>query len=105
MHHAGPEDLDPAVGTADRDLDPGLHEREVIATEANLPVLSEEMPGELVERPLQVGERESAVDRQDFRLGDHPLVGGVGRLVPVRAPRSDEPDGRFVPLHVADLVR
>src|SRR5207247_9906590 len=75
VDHAGAEDLEPAGLLAkpaafaaadravDRHVDAGLDEGKVVATEADAPLLPEQPPRELEERPLEVGHRDSVIDR------------------------------------------
>src|SRR5581483_5098504 len=85
VDHAGAEDLQPAGLLAepasapaahravDRHVDAGLDEREVVAAKADAPLPAEEAPGELEERPLEVGHRDAAIDGEPLDLVEHTL--------------------------------
>ena len=119
MHHAAAGRLDPAISpthpavgvlaltgeAVERDLRGRLGEREVVDAEADLAIAPEDLTGERVERPLEIGHRELLVDGQALVLKEDALANGVGRLVAVAAPRDDDADRRLALLHHADLHR
>ena len=83
----------------------GLGEREVVRAEADPPVGAEERAHEMEERPLQVGERDVAVDREPFELMEDRVVGRVDVVAPVDAPDRDHVHRRLVLLQREDLAR
>ena len=99
MHHAGAEQLDPAVAAdpapdavADEarhaDLGARLHEREVRRAEPHPTSLAEQRPREHLERALEVGERDALVDDEALDLVEDRQVRRVGRLP------AEDPAGR-----------
>src|SRR5437867_5011403 len=114
MHHAGPEELDPAVA-AHRATRPvalearhghlaaGLDEREVVGVHPDPAVRAEQRASEGLERPLEVGERDPLVDGQRLDLEQQGEMGGADGLPPVRAPGREDVDGRVLRLHRPDL--
>src|SRR3954454_10774333 len=114
---AGAAHLDPArvlarrasVAAADEarhvELDRRLGEREKTRPHAHLARLAEQRAEELQHRPLQVGERDAAVDGQALDLQEDRRVGRVGRVAAVAATGRDQVDRRLPRLHRADLFR
>src|SRR5205823_7042314 len=91
INPAGAAHLDPAGVLAHRaaaaaadeardvELDRRLREREVARPHAHLPLRAEERAEELQHCPLQVGERDAAVDGQALDLQERRRVGRIGR--------------------------
>ncbi len=94
-----------AEKAGDVGLDRGLREREVVRAEAHLPLLAEERAHEVEQRPLQVGERDAAVDGEPLDLMEDRDVRRVGGVTAVDAPERDHVHGRLLRLHDADLRR
>src|SRR5919109_2354684 len=115
VDHARAGDLDPPRVTADRAagaaaekardvrLERGLREREVVRAEAHLALLAEEPAHHVEERPLQVGHRDPAVDRETLDLVEDRRVRRVGRVAPVDAAERDHVNRRRLLLHDPDL--
>ena len=57
------------------------------------------------QRPLEVGERDAAVDGEPLDLVEDRAVRRVGGVPPVRAAEGDDVDGRPLRLHDPDLRR
>src|SRR6185312_1791085 len=79
-----------AQEAGDVDLDARLGEREEVRAQPDLAVAAEELAGEVLERPLQVGQRQPAVDGEPFDLHEPGRVGGVERVATVAAARADD---------------
>jgi hypothetical protein len=116
MHHPGAEDLQPAALTAaaagaaadstgNGRPDARLGEGEVITHDSNAPVRTEERAGEILDRPLQVGEPDIVIHDETLELIELRAVRGICRVTTVDGTRGDDPDRRLVALHVADLHR
>src|ERR1700730_17949301 len=116
MHHAGTQDLQPAAfaaaaarpaadSTGNGRPDARLGEGEVITHDSNAPVGAEEGACEILDRPLQVGEPDIVIYDETLELVELRAVRGVGRVPAVDGAGGDDPDGRLVALHVADLHR
>ena len=93
---------DPA---GDVGLDRGLGEREVVRAETDAPVRPVERAHHVQERPLEVGERQPAVDGEALELVEDRVVRRVDRVAPVAAPDRDHVDRRLALLHRVDLRR
>ncbi len=68
-------------------------------------VLAEERLQEVVERALEVAERDALVDGEALDLVEGRRVRRVGRVPPVDAAERDDVDGRLLRLHRPDLRR
>jgi len=75
-----------------------------VRPQANGAVGAKELAGELMQRALEVGQRDAAVDRQSFDLVEHGRVGGV-EVGPVDLAGADDVDGRLLRFHGAHLDR
>ncbi len=116
IDHAGAEDLEPAGVLAraaagataeqafDVELDARLGEREEVRPQTDGAVGPEELAGELVQRALEVGQGDAAVDGQALDLVEHRRVRGV-EVGPVDLAGTDDVDGRRLRLHGAHLDR
>ncbi len=71
--------------------------------EAHLALRAEEGAHQVQERPLEIGHRDAAVDREPLDLVEDRYVGRVGCLATVDAPERDDVDGRLLLLHDVDL--
>ena len=89
----------------DVELDARLGEREVVRAQADLAVGPEERAREVLERALEVRQREAAVDREALDLLEHRRVRRVERVAAVDAARADHVDRRRLLLHHAHLHR
>ncbi len=69
------------------------------------PRLAEERLQEVVERALEVAERDALVDGEALDLVERRRVRRVRRVAPVDATERDDVDGRLLRLHRADLRR
>ena len=69
----------------DERLDRRLGEREVIRDEAGLPALAEERLQQIVERSLQVSERDAFVDGEALDLVEGRRMRRIGRVAPIHA--------------------
>ena len=96
-----------ARAAADPARDVGLHrglgEREVVRAEADAPVGPEDRAHHVQQRPLQVGERQPAVDGEALELVEDRVVRRVDRVAAVAAPDRDHVDRRLALLERVDL--
>src|SRR5262249_32361996 len=107
VDHPGAADLDPprvpahrTAGTLAEEarherLERRLGEREVVRDELRLALLAEQLPQQMQERALEVGERDPAVDREALHLVEHRVVRRVRRVAAVAAAERDHEDGRL----------
>src|SRR4051794_914095 len=86
-------------------LDRRLGEGEEVRAEADGAVGPEERAHEREQRPLQVGERDPAVDGEPLDLVEGRRVRRVDRVAAVDAAGRDHVDGRVAPLHRPHLRR
>src|SRR5512133_1430855 len=77
-----------------------LREGEEARTHAHLALLAEEHPREVQQRPLQICERDRAVDGEPLDLVKRGRVRRIRRVAPVAAPERDHVHGGLVALHV-----
>ena len=118
MHHAGAHNFNPVLVPVDGAAAGGrvaevgnghiharLHEGEVVAAEAYLPVGAEDPAGEFVQRAFQVGKGDALGHGQAFNLVKVPFVGGVGGFVAVALAGDDDPHRRFLGFHHPRLHR
>ena len=82
-----------------------LGEREEVGAEQHLALGAEELAREVLQRALQVAEREAAVDGEALDLLEHRRVRRVQRIAAVDAARADHVHGRRLRLHRAHLDR
>ena len=68
-------------------------------------VLAEERLQEVVERPLEIAERDPLVDREPLDLVERRRVRRIGRVASVDAAEGDDVHGRLLRLHRPDLRR
>ena len=87
------------------ELDARLGEREEVRAQPQSRGRRRTAPGELLERALEVAEREAAVDGEALDLLEHRRVRRVERVAPVDAARADHVDGRRLRSIVAHLHR
>src|SRR3954451_19603265 len=78
----------------DVELDRRLREREVARPHPHLPLRAEEPAEEFQHCPLQVGERDAAVDGQALDLQERRRVGRIGRVAAVAPSGRHEADRR-----------
>ena len=116
VHHAAAEDLQPVLALAEADLaaraaalDVDLHRRRGEGEEARPETHAdlrhlEERLAELLEHPLQVGERRALIDHQALDLVEHRRMGLV-EVRAVGASGADDPDRRLLRQHRAHLHR
>src|SRR5262249_35989254 len=116
MHHAGPENFEPAAVLADRaalaaadqavhiDFHAGLGEREMAAAKAHLAVLTEHAAGKGDQDAFEVGHGDVGADSETLNLVEHDLRAGRDRLIAVAHPGQDNANGlRMVRLHGTNL--
>ena len=121
MHHAGAQDLDPALAVAGGagvavdltlafafeapyvHLAGGLGEGEMVGAEADHAVLPVEELDHLGEAALQIRHGDALVDDQSLHLMEHGAVGGVHLVLPVDPAGGDDADGGLPGLHDPDL--
>ena len=92
-----------AHAAADVGLGRRLGEREVMGAEARLAIGAEHLLAEVVERALQVAERDALVDDQAFDLRELRQMTGVGDIAAIHLARGDDVDGRLLLLHDVHL--
>src|SRR5262249_34973476 len=117
VHHPAAEDLEPAgllahtatvavTGEAQHvHLGRGLRERKEGRPEADPRARPEHLAREELERPLEVGHRDAAVDRQPFDLVEHRGVRHVDDVAAIDLARHDDAHRRLLRQHRADLYR
>ncbi len=105
VHHSAAEQLDPPSERVRMHLSGRLGEGEVIGRESNPGVRAEDLPREVGEGSLEVGQGDVLVDRQTLHLVEHRRVRGIERVPPEHPARDDDVDRRVVLLHVASLHR
>ena len=105
IDHASAEDLHPAVAPRDVNLDARLGERKEARAQADLAVGAEELLRQMVERALEVRERDALVDQEPFDLLEVRGVRGVLRVAAVDAARADDCHRRLLALHHPHLHR
>ena len=105
VNHAATENLEPARALAHAatfamaytarhiDLCRRLGEREVVRTEARFAVGAEHSLAEVVERALQIAERDALVDDKALDLGELGQVAGVCHIATVDFARRHDVDG------------
>src|SRR3954454_19013035 len=122
IHHPRAQDLDPARSLADRvpravrelaratavkardvDLDARFREREEAGAKSRAALGAEDGAGELIQRPLEVRERDRLRDRQALDLVEDRAVGRVERVAAVTTPWYHDEDRRPLALHRAHL--
>ena len=84
-------------------LDRRLGEREEVRAEADPALLAVERAHHVQERALEIGERQTAVDREPLELVEDGEVRGVDRVAPVAAADRDHVDRRLTRLQLVDL--
>ena len=72
---------------------------------ARAPVGAEHLAHEVLERALQVAERDALVDDESLDLVELRQMARVGDVAPVDPAGHDDVDGRLLRLHHADLHR
>ncbi len=114
MHHPRAEDFQPSRLRADPapraaaekaahvHLRRGLGERKEARAEADRRAGAEHLPGEELERALEVSHGDVPVHGEAFHLVEHRRVGDVG-VAAVHLAGADDPDRRRLRLHGADL--
>ena len=71
--------------------------------EADAPVGPEDRAHHVQQRPLEIREREAAIDGEPFELVEDRIVRRVDRVAAVAAPERDHVDRRLLLLHRVDL--
>ena len=92
-----------AHAAADVGLGGRLGEREVVGAEARLAIRAEHLLAEVVQRALQVAERDALVDDQALDLRELRQMTGIGDVAAIHLARSDDVDGRLLLLHDVHL--
>src|SRR4030095_14740835 len=116
MHHATPENLDPAGLLADRaagaatlvatdvDLGAGLGIWKEAGSQPDLHV-AEERGDHRLERSLEIRHRDVLADDQRLELLEHRRVRQIEVVAAIDSPGHEQANRRFERLHVADLHR
>ena len=117
VDHPGAPQLDPAgelahaaalevaVRAGDIGLDGRLGEGEVVRAEPHLAVVAEEHAHDVQKRPLEIGERDAAVDGEAFELVEDGEARGRDLVASVNAADRDHVDRGLLRLHRVDLRR
>ena len=115
VHHAGAEDLDPALTLAGRaaaaaalvaldvELAARLGEGEMMRAETGHGPLAVDLLHHQVQRRLEVGHGDALVDDHALDLVEHGRVRGVHLVLAVDAAGGDHADGQVLRLHGVDL--
>ena len=115
MHHAGAEDLDPALALAHAaalavalealhvHLAARLGEGEMVRAEPGHGVGTVNTPHQRIEGALEVAHGDALVDHKTLDLVEHGRMSGVDLILAVDAARSEDADGRLHGVHHAHL--
>src|SRR4051812_12089432 len=85
--------------TVDRNVDPRLYEREVIAAKPNFSGWTKELTPKLAQHTFQIRHRDRLVDRQAFKLVEHPLMRRVLRFVAIGSAGNNHTHRRLSLFH------
>ena len=117
MHHTAAEDFNPAGAFAETaalaaaleaghiHFGAGLCEREMMGAEFYLRLLSEQLPGKLSQRSLQIGKRNILINNKSFNLMEGRRMGRVHLIGTEHTSRSDHADGQLPFFHFTHLYR
>ena len=105
VDESGAENLEPFVVPSHIHFYCRLDEWEIARSEADFGVWAEEFLEDVLERSLQLCERDFFVDEKSFKLEELRFVSGVSGFVPKNFSWNDDTERRLVVLHIADLNR
>ena len=117
VDHPAAEDLEPALAAAEPatlaaaqaaahvHLGRRLREREEVRAQPDAAVRAEHLAHEVLERALEIAERDALVDDEPLDLREHRQVAGVGDVAAVHPARHERVDRRLLRLHDAHLDR